>query len=494
MKSIKNIKNEYRNFYRDKIIESYAELRTIKEKDSYRNASPDTQKEVINESSRFSWFGNIKQKLGEAFNKFESSNNSKKIKKELDLLSMDEVSESSLQEIERNERVNQAYFYELDPLKEIVTKDILKYPFQKTLHEIKSSVESIKKSELRAEKAKTADFASVLKEARDLVERLTKYTAYSVKCGEVLSVHELLFKHSADQEEKEHHVKEILKLKDQLLEHQLIVNFDTEYKSFTSAFSDSDYSLTQEEAKWWMNDRASNFEKQKTYESFGVSNYWGFEAWQSWAKNKSLYKTKSNEIYKEIDNIVLQEAREKQLPNTPINFENLKKEVEKRVDLAAKKYEVEQYQKYILEREEKQANNLKEIKESVAALLDTEEAEEFLNWKYFKSNLSTRIITGETRVDKDVERFKTQKFIDSLADLEEFTLWARSNDYYLMEGYYNQHTLYVLNTFQREKIINSTLNEILGNVFDQVNIVESEHNFDKIALDLMGNVDLESFD
>ena len=479
MKATSDIKKEYKNFHISEIVKSYWEFKKIKKEGLYRNMSPDTKKEVINEAGRFSWYSNMNKKLEEAFSEFESHHSSKKVQKEIDLLGLDEISENSIQKIEPNEQMHRARFDEHTRLREIISKEILNYPLSKTLYEIRASVNSIKQSDSREEKAKNADFSSTLAGLKSSVKDLTKYSAYSVKCDEVLSMHELLFKHSTIKEEKEFHIREILKLEDQLTVHRFILNYETNNKSFTSQFLDSDYSLTQEEANWWMKDRAPRFEKQKTYESLGVNDFQLFDYWLTLEDNKSLHKTKSNEIYKEIDKIVLQEARSNQSPNTAINFDNVAKEVEKRCDLAAKKYEVEQYNKHLVEKEANRLIKLNKLKEHVElALGSKEEMEELFNWREAKSYATTGYEDQET-IDSSIKLFKIDKFFKTLPEFEEFNSWAKEASlvkkgyFHYMEGYFDESTLHIFSIFQKEKITNSILNEILNNVFDQVNIAEN---------------------
>ena len=521
MKLTQDIKREYKKPYINKIITAYRTLKDIKENNKYQGVSPDTRKEILNESGRFSWFTKIDKKLTEVKKEYEKTFESKKVQKQIDLLDLEETTQNSLTTIESQEKTSITNFNEYNNLREIVDKDILNYPLQKTLYEIQSSMESIEQSKIRENKAKNADFISVLQEVKRTVTGLANYPNFSPKCDAVLDMHEMFFKHSKTKEEKEYHIKEILKLIDQLETHQSIVNYENNNRSFTSEFNHSNYSLTQEEAEWWINNQKTSFQIQKIAESFGVEDINDFERWRWLSEDSCLNKDKLQEIQAVVfmdgtDELkkLNSDAIVKYDCNTPYGL--FLKQYELNLYLSSKnklKEGKEQIESVLETKEDKEWRELKEAmfeaKDSMVESKGKEEVEKFFAWKetqYFK--ISPEIIADS--IHYHLKSYRIYKFIQSLPDLEEFKLWASPDNFFKRhnhtDNYENHHNyqygyqyidfnitdenlLANYELYAKEVITKSIVNEILGDVFNQIENMEND-KFIQEDMNLIGDIDV----
>ena len=359
MKSIQDVKKEYKDIFVNDIMNSYNRFKRIKEDNLYRDMSPDTRKEVTKEEDRFSWYRTMNEKLEQEFIKWDDPFDPKNFcpPLEIDLLNMEELTEKQKFFINHKKNYNKnlyrASFNDKNVLKEIAANDILnEYPIFKIANTIQRSVGSIESSHLRAEKAKTTSFENAVKEVKDLVSKLSKYKIYSLDCDNVISIHQTFFEHSKGVEEKEQHVRAILKLRDQILEHEKII-YDTVYdnngianhKSFTSKFLNSEYSLTEEEAIWWNKNKAQTFKECKVYESLGIAEKetLQFLEWKKYQNKIPSNQTKSKDLYTEIYEVVLKEARATQQMNRAIDFDLVKKMTEDQRDMCMNKDYVKEY-------------------------------------------------------------------------------------------------------------------------------------------------------
>ena len=311
MKSIKEIKEEYKQILINSIRNNYIKLQEIKHKGFYRDMSPETNKDLQNEEGRFSWSKIIKTKIKDEQAKYEKSKFLN-----VDLLDIEDSPKEKKTELEQP-------FYRPEGLdfisttKNIISQDILnEYPLKKIAEKIQHSIDAIQQSDKRASECKIISFEKVISLVEKKVDLLTKHSAYATSCQNILETHTLLYRYSDSEEEKQFCVRELLKLKDELQNHHIIINIEIDNtKTFTSQFVNSEYSLTEEEAAWWINYKKKNFEIAKEEirlekEIKGIGDVEDFKVW--YKKHSTLvfeYPISNNYIHQyKIFKIIMTES------------------------------------------------------------------------------------------------------------------------------------------------------------------------------------------